>query len=134
MAKFKIKINSLDNLRDLLQECYDLADTQIVQAQNEINKLANSTRLQDEIMESKSKYAKAINDYLKIKNDAISRKLEIGKLLSEVIKHNGSLEDTVKDKEATKGMSFDFSKIRDIVNNGGYDNSNKSETIELKKK
>ena len=129
MAKFKIKINSLDNLRDLLQECYDLADTQ-----NEINKLANSTRLQDEIMESKSKYAKAINDYLKIKNDAISRKLEIGKLLSEVIKHNGSLEDTVKDKEATKGMSFDFSKIRDIVNNGGYDNSNKSETIELKKK
>ena len=31
-------------------------------------------------------------------------------------------------------MSFDFSKIRDIVNNGGYDNSNKSETIQLKKK
>lgn len=85
-------------------------------------------------MESKSKYAKAINDYLKIKNDAISRKLEIAKLLTEIVKHNGSLEDTVKDKDATKGMSFDFSKIRDIVNNGGYGNSNKSETIELKKK
>mgnify|MGYP003292122846 FL=1 len=50
------------------------------------------------------------------------------------MKHNGSLEDTIKDKDATKGMSFDFSKIRDIVNNGGYDNSNKSETIQLKKK
>lgn len=134
MAKFKIKINDINNIRDLLQECYDLADSQLVQAQNEINKLANSTRLQDEIMESKSKYAKAINDYLKIKNDAITRKLEISKLLTEIVKHNGSLEDTIKDKDATKGMSFDFSKIRDIVNNGGYDNSNKSETIELKKK
>jgi hypothetical protein len=134
MAKFKIKINDINNVRDLLQECYELADSQIVQAQNEINKLANSTRLQDEIMESKSKYAKAINDYLKIKNDAITRKLEISKLLTEIVKHNGSLEDTIKDKDATKGMSFDFSKIRDIVNNGGYDNSNKSETIQLKKK
>ena len=128
------KINDINNVRDLLQECYELADSQIVQAQNEINKLANSTRLQDEIMESKSKYAKAINDYLKIKNDAITRKLEISKLLTEIVKHNGSLEDTIKDKDATKGMSFDFSKIRDIVNNGGYDNSNKSETIQLKKK
>jgi predicted nucleic acid-binding Zn-ribbon protein len=134
MAKFKIKINDINNVRDLLQECYELADSQIIQAQNEINKLANSTRLQDEIMESKSKYAKAINDYLKIKNDAITRKLEISKLLTEIVKHNGSLEDTIKDKDATKGMSFDFSKIRDIVNNGGYDNSNKSETIQLKKK
>lgn len=134
MAKYKVKINSLDNLKDLLQECYELADTQIVQSQNEINKMANSTRLQDEIMDSKAKYAKAINDYLKIKNDAITKKLEIAKLLSEVIKHNGSLEDTIKDEKATKGMSFDFSKIRDIVNNGGFDNSNKSETIELKKK
>ena len=134
MAKFKVKINDINNIKELLQITYDLADTQIVQAQNEINKLANSTRLQDEIMESKSKYAKAINDYLKIKNDAITKKLEIAKLLTEIVKHNGSLEDTVKDKEATKGMSFDFSKIRDIVNNGGYDNSNKSETIELKKK
>ena len=134
MAKYKVKINDINNLRDLLQECYELADSQLVQAQNEINKLANSTRLQDEIMESKAKYSKSINDLLKIKNDAITRKLEIGRLLSEIIKHNGSLEDTVKDKDATKGMSFDFSKIRDIVNNGGYDNSNKSETIELKKK
>ena len=72
--------------------------------------------------------------FLKIKNDAITRKLEISKLLTEIVKHNGSLEDTIKDKDATKGMSFDFSKIRDIVNNGGYDNSNKSETIQLKKK
>lgn len=135
MAKYKIKINNLDNLSDLLQECYELANTQIVQAQNEINKLANSTRLQDEIMDSKSKYSKAINDYLKIKNDALSRKIEISKILCEIYKHGGNVVETIKDKDATKGMSFDFSKIRDIVNNNGnYNDSNKTETIELKKK
>lgn len=134
MAKYKVIINSLDNIRDLLQETYALADTQIVQAQNEINKLSNSTKLQDEIMDSKAKYAKAINDYLSMKDKAISKKIEIAKLLTEIYKHGGSIEDTIKDDNATKGMSFDFSKIRDIVNNGGFDKSNKSETIELKKR
>ena len=101
MAKYKVIINSLDNIRDLLQETYTLADTQIVQAQNEINKLSNSTKLQDEIMESKAKYAKAINDYLSMKDKAISKKIEIAKLLTEIYKHGGSLEDTIKDDKAT---------------------------------
>ena len=82
MAKYKVVINNIDNVRDLLQQTYDLAEMQIVQAQNEINKLANSVQLQDEIMDQKAKYAKAINDYLKIKDNAISRKLEIARLLA----------------------------------------------------
>ena len=39
MAKLKIEINDVNNIRDLLQNAYNLADEQIVQAQNEINKL-----------------------------------------------------------------------------------------------
>ena len=35
---FKIELNSSDNLRDLLQQIYDLADGQIVQIQSEIEK------------------------------------------------------------------------------------------------
>ena len=45
MAKFKIELNNANNVRDLLQETYRLADQQLVQAQDEMNKLANSTRL-----------------------------------------------------------------------------------------
>ncbi len=130
MAKFKIKINDIDNIRDLLQETYRLADEQIIQSQNEINKLANSTKLQDEIMDAKSKYAKAINDYLSMKDKAISKKIEIAKLLTEIYKHNGSVNDTLNDTSAMKGMSFDFSKIREIVNK----ESNNKEIIELNKK
>ena len=71
MAKFKIELNNASNIRDLLQETYKLADQQLVQAQDEMNKLANATRLQDEVMDSKQKYSKAMNDYLSIKDKAI---------------------------------------------------------------
>ena len=131
MAKFKIRINDINNVRDLLQEAYRLADEQIVQAQNEINKLANSTKLQEEIMDAKSKYAKSINDYLSIKDKAISKKIEIAKLLTEIYKHNGDVNGTLNDSTAMKGVSFDFSKIREIVNTEKH---NKKEIIELNKK
>lgn len=132
MAKLKITINSTENIRDLLQEAYKLADEQLVQAQNEITKLANATRLQDEIMDAKEKYAKAINNYLTIKDKAISRKLEIAKLLTEIYKHNGDVNNTLNDENVVKNMSFDFSKIRDIVNSNAE--ANKTQTIELKNK
>ena len=131
MAKYKVVINSIDNIRDLLQESYLLCEEQIIQAQNEINKMANSTRLQDEVMDSKAKYGKIINDYLKIKDNAISRKLEIAKLLSEIYKHNGDVNKTLSDDKATKGLSFDFSKIREIVNK--KDEEKKTEIIEINK-
>ena len=73
MAKLKIELNDIQNIRDLLQETYRLADEQIVQAQNEINKLSVSTQLEQEAMDAKSKYAKAINDYLGMKDKAIDK-------------------------------------------------------------
>lgn len=131
MAKYKIVINSISNIQDILQIAYEEFDGQIIQAQNEINKLANSTSLKDEILDSKSKYCKAINDYLKIKNEAIARKIEIAKLLTEIYKHNGDIERTISDDKAVKNMSFDFSKIRDIVNQSN-DDKKKTEIIELR--
>lgn len=133
MAKFKIKINDPENIRELLQTTYELAESQIVQAQNEINKLANSTNLQEEIMDSKAKYASAINNYLAMKDKAISKKIDIAKLLTEIYKHNGDLNNTLNDSQAMKGVSFDFSKIRDIVNQQSSSKGDKKEIIELKK-
>lgn len=131
MAKYKIILNSTSNIQELLQIAYEEFDTQIIQAQNEINKLANSTKLQEEIIEGKTKYAKSINDYLKIKNDAISKKIDIARLLTEIYKHNGDVERTLGDDKAMKNVSFDFSKIRQLVNE---EENKKTEFIELKKK
>lgn len=130
MAKLKIKINDVNNIRDLLQETYSLADEQIIQSQNEINKLSNSTKLQDEIMDAKGKYAKAINDYMAMKDKAIAKKIEVAKLLTEIYKHNGNVNEALNDA-SSKGMPFDFNKIREIVNK---ENSTSKEIIELNKK
>lgn len=130
MAKYKVVINSLDNVRELLQEAYNQSDEQLIQAQNEISKLSSSTKLSEEIMESKAKYAKAMNDYLGMKDKAINKKIEIARLLSEICKHNG--DNSKSNEDSGRAMNFDFTKIREMINSSS--NGNKSETIELKKK
>lgn len=133
MAKFKIELYNSENIRNLLQETYMLADEQLIQAQNEINKLANATRLQDEVMESKAKYAKAMNDYMGVKDKAISKKMEIAKLLSELL--NNYKNNLPGMGESTSGVkqTFDLSKIKEMVKSM-HDDTEKTKTIELTKK
>ena len=133
MAKFKIELYNSENIRNLLQETYMLADEQLIQAQNEINKLANATRLQDEVMESKAKYAKAMNDYMGVKDKAISKKMEIAKLLSELL--NNYKNNLPGMSESTSGVkqTFDLSKIKEMVKSM-HDDTEKTKTIELTKK
>jgi hypothetical protein len=135
MAKFKVEIYNSENIKDILQIAYDLSDEQIVQAQNEINKMANATQLQSETMESKARYGKIINDYLTIKDKAISKKVEIAKLLSDILNSYKNSQSTVADVSASK-QTFDLAKIKEMVKNMHEENNNneKTKTIELTKK
>jgi predicted nucleic acid-binding Zn-ribbon protein len=132
MGKLKIELNDIQNIRDLLQETYRLADEQIVQAQNEINKLSVATELQNESIDGKAKYAKAINDYLGIKDKAISKKLDIAKILSDICNHNGDVKDAFENG-SIKDMDFNFDDIKKMVDES-YENKEKTKTIELNKK
>lgn len=132
MAKLKLDLNDSQSLKDLLQEVYNLANEQIIQSQNEINKLSNATQLQDEPMEARAKYAKAINDYLNIKDKAISKKIDISKILSDVISHNGDINNAIETNEAAlNDMSFDFDNIKKMVDDSLQERTKK---IELNKK
>ena len=131
MARFKIELNNASNIRDLLQETYKLADQQLVQAQDEMNKLANATRLQDEVMDSKQKYSKAMNDYLTIKDKAIRTKLDIAKLMTEIMNHNGNVKEAIE-QGGVSDATFDLKKIKQMVNDS-YQEPDKTKTIELKK-
>ena len=133
MAKFKVELYNSDNIRSLLQEAYMLADEQLIQAQNEINKLATATKLQDEVMDSKAKYAKAMNDYMGIKDKAISKKMEIAKLLTELL--NSYKNNMPGTAEAANGVkqTFDLTKIKAMVKSMHNDDE-KTKTIELTKK
>ncbi len=132
MAKFKIEINDVQNIRDLLQNAYNLADEQIVQTQNEINKMANATQLQDESIDGKAKYGKIINDYLGIKDKAISKKLDIAKILSDIYHHNGDVKGAIENGENIKNMDFNFDDIKKMIDNNMQEE--KTKTIELNKK
>jgi hypothetical protein len=134
MAKFKVEVNDINNIRDILQQAYNLADEQLIQSQNEINKLATATKLQEEVMDSKAKYAKAMNDYMGIKDKAISKKMEIAKLLSEILNHtNNANSGMLTDTSGGVKQSFDLSKIKEMVKNM-HNDKEQTKTIELTKK
>jgi hypothetical protein len=132
MAKLKININDPETVRQLAQEIYMLADEQLTQAQNEINKLSYATQLQDEPMDAKSKYAKSINDYMTIKDKAIGQKLQVAKLLAEVLAHKGNVKDAMKDVQNGNAL-IDFKKIREMVKQVGSEEE-EFKQIELTKK
>lgn len=113
--KYKLKLNSSQKIEELLQELYDEADKNIVEIQNEMNKLANSVKLDEEIMDAKTKYAKAMNDFITNKDKAIGRKLDIAKLMSEILKFNGNVKMAV-----TEGDIPDW----DEITNALVDNEN----------
>ena len=113
--KYKLKLNSTQKIEELLQELYDEADKNIVEIQKEMNKLANSVQLDQEIVDAKAKYAKAMNDFITNKDKAIGRKLDIAKLMSEILKFNGNVKLAV-----TEGDIPDW----DEITNALVDNTN----------
>lgn len=92
LKRFKVKLDDKGKIQDLLQEIYNEACKNIEEAQREINKIEMSTNLNEESLDAKAKYAKAINDFIATKDKAIGRKLEIGKLMTDYIKLNGEAQ------------------------------------------
>lgn len=113
--KYKLKLNSLGNLEVLLQELYDETSKNIVEIQNEINKLSNSTLLNQEIMDGKAKYAKAMNDFSSNKNKALSTKMDIAKIMAEVIKFNGNLKKMNDESEEVPNWGDFVSNINNMA-------------------
>lgn len=121
--RYNLKLNSLEKIEELLQELYNESDKTIVEVQNQLNKLANSVDLNNEIADAKAKIAKAINDFIKSKDNAIGRKLEIAKLMTEIHKYNGNVQSVVSmgnieniDLETLKTMYSDHSAAGEVNN------------------
>ena len=100
IKRYKLKLNSVDKIEELLQELYNEACKSIEEIQIQMNKFSNSILLNDEIVEAKAKYAKAMNDFINSKDKAIGRKLEIAKFRGEIYKFNGNVEKAVSESTA----------------------------------
>jgi len=124
--RYKVRLNSVEKIEELLQEVYDQACRQINEIQNEINKLVNSTNLGDEnfTMEDKAKYFKAIHDLTGDKKSAIQTKLDIVKFMGEMAKRNGDANAVLNDKTFSKQRtSLDLSSIRNAIKNDDDSNT-----------
>ena len=110
-----------------MQIAYNEEDKIIVETQEQINKLTLSSNLNSEIMESKTKYAKAMKDFIDLKDKAIGRKLEMAKLMSDIVKHNGNV------KEAVESDDIDWSSFRDEIEDKSNSAEAQTATYILKK-
>lgn len=97
--QYKVKLNSREKIEELLQEIYSEACKNIEETQRLINKIEMSTNLNDEILDGKAKFSKAMNDFIKTKDNAIGRKFEIAKLMSEILKYNGNIQKAFTEGE-----------------------------------
>ena len=131
--KLKIEVNNVQHIHALLQEAYFLADEQIIQVQNEINKMANATQLQEESIEGKGKYGKIINDYLAIKDKAIAKKIDIAKVMTDIYHHAASSSDGLEGSSVAKGMTLNLDDIRKMVDDSFKENETTTKKIDLGK-
>ena len=133
--RYKVRLNSVEKIEELLQEIYDQSCRQITEiltlAQNEINKLTNSTNLgsDDVTMEEKAKYAKAVHDFTVDKIKAIGAKFEIAKFMGEILKNSGDINAVVNDKNYAKRTSLNLNDLKAAINDDGGD----TDTYILKK-
>ena len=97
--QYKVKLNSREKIEELLQEIYSEACKNIEETQRLINKIEMSTNLNDEILDGKAKFSKAMNDFIKTKDNAIGRMFEIAKLMSEILKYNGNIQKAFTEGE-----------------------------------
>ena len=121
---YMVKLNNVDKIEELLQENYDLACQQHTLIQNEINKIMNTTTVNNLDIDGKEKYGKIMKEYFTLQQKAITIKMDVAKLMSEIIKHNGDVNKALYDDNMKKS-SLDISKLRKLakdVNASANDN------------
>ena len=130
--RYTVKLKNIDKIEQLLQETYELATRQSNQIQEEANKIANVTVINDLDIDDKEKYAKIMANYITLHQKSIQQKLEISKLMTEIIKHNGDVKGAIDDSKGSLA-SLDFAKLKELARNANSSGDQSSEKYVLKK-
>lgn len=125
---YKLKLNSIEKIEELLQELYNESNKMVNEIQEQMNKLSFSADLNNQPMDAKAKYSKAMNDFLSNKEKAIGRKLDIAKLMSEILRFNGNMKAVIQESE----MDWDSFKDTLYETDSKDQTQNESEVYELK--
>jgi len=115
--KTKLKLNDVSSLTHLMQETYNDACGQQIDAQRAINEMVTAAEPED--VDDLTKLAREKANLLKIKDSAIKVKLELSKLKTDIIKNSGASTGNGEDgsmKISSAPTAADFKNIRDMMN------------------
>ena len=117
--RYKVRLNSIEKIEELLQEIYEESCRLINHIQGEMDKIQNNIVLGSEgiTIEEKTKYAKAMNDFMTNKKKAIDSKFEIAKFMGELAKHGGDINSTLNDPAFSKETKLDISMLKNMALN-----------------
>lgn len=127
IKKYKVKTNSGNNLEDLLNEIYNESCMLLLSIQNDMNKLTNSTDLSSATIEEKAKFAKSQHDFFTDKDKALRMKLDIAKIMNEIIKFGGDESNALNNinkKNGTDTEVIDIKHIQKMITEHQQNNSN----------
>jgi len=113
--KTKIKLNDVESLSHLMQETYNDACGQQLDAQRAINEMVNAAEPDGDV-DDLTKLAREKGNLLKIKDSAIKIKLELSKLKTDILKQSGVVEGTEKISGDGPKLT-DFKKVREMLKN-----------------
>jgi len=116
MRKNSIELNNKLNLQTYLNELYHEADRLINQIQGEIDKISISTSLSSVSIEEKSDYAKAINALITSKSNALKIKLDVQKIVAEILKFGGDESGALNAINKNKSVNNKALNIKDLQN------------------
>ena len=106
-----IKLDNFNALEGLMQETYNNACSQIIEANDIIKILTNDT--EPEVVEDYAKIAKEKTSALKVKDSAIKIKLDLAKLQKEYL---GKVNNKMDVNETVPVTDDDFERIRKELN------------------
>lgn len=132
--RYKVKLNSIDKIEELLQEIYDESCRMINQIQFEIDKVQSNVNLGQEglTIDEKAKYAKAMNDFMNAKKKTIDSKFEIAKFMGEIVKHSGDINGALNDPAFSKETKLNLEQLKSMLIDDD-DNTTDFDNYKLKK-
>ena len=131
IKKFSVKLNNNEKIEQLLQETYDQCCRQHNSIQDEMNKLSSSTVFKDLDIDGKEKYSKAMANYFKLQQNAITQKYDIAHLMAEVVKHGGNVKDAT-DALKSAPTTLNLDKLRKLADDASSKNDETQEYISKK--
>jgi len=105
LNKHKIVLNDKVSLQTGLNEIYVELDCLINQIQEEYTKVSENTSLVEMPMDDKAEYVKAVHNLLVDKTNVMKLKIDVQKIVTEVLKTGGNEGEAFKNLQKNKSVA-----------------------------